>query len=82
MYHSASFCKWKNFLPNSAPVFFCEEIKLPVMYNVKRLIIDSFVFCVISKVLFGKIVEFYKCMYASIVLCLKTAEKLNFFVMI
>lgn len=41
-------------LPNSAPVFFCEEIKLPVMYDVKRLIFDSFVLRVINKAIFGK----------------------------
>lgn len=82
MYYLVSFCKWKNFFLNFVLVFFCEEIKLLVMYNVKRLIFDLFVFCVINKVLFGKIVEFYKCMYVSIVFCLKIVEKLNFFVMI
>lgn len=39
---------------NFVLVFFCEEIKLLVMYNVKRLIFDLFVFSVINKVIFGK----------------------------
>lgn len=69
--HASKFCSsfllWRN--------------KVTSNVDVKRLIFDSFVFSVINKVIFGKNCEFYKCTYASIVLCLKTSEKWNFFVM-